>query len=205
LGHLWPQLNRKILNLALLRLRFCSIAATKLDPNLSAILTMLFLNRPYPAFLASELKPQQPEQALFHVVPVPFEKSVSYGRGTAAGPAAILAASQQLELFDDGQIPAEQGIYTHPALGCQGSAAEALTEIAAKVAAIAGLGKIPVLLGGEHTVTLGALQALAARCGRFGVVQFDAHADLRQSYEGSPLSHACVCGTRLDLIFIRSG
>jgi agmatinase len=57
---------------------------------------------------------------------------------------------------------------------------------------------VPVLLGGEHTVSLGALRALKKRCGDFGIIQFDAHADLRDSYEGTPYSHACVMRRAVD-------
>ena len=150
-------------------------------------------------FLGSELANPSPTEALFHILPVPFEKSVSYGCGTAAGPAAIIKASQQLELYDGTSVPAEYGIYTHPPLPCQGEAEKMLQTTAAGVGAILDLGKIPVLLGGEHTVTLGALQALKKKKADFGIVQFDAHADLRNSYENSPYSHACVMRRAYDL------
>ena len=67
-------------------------------------------------FLASEVPPRPADQCLFHVIPVPYEATVSYGGGTAAGPEAILAASDQLELFDGEGCPGEHGIFTHPVL-----------------------------------------------------------------------------------------
>ena len=153
----------------------------------------------HPCFLDSEIEQPRPEEALFHIISAPFEQTVSYGGGTGRGPAAIIHASQQLETFDGFSIPAEKGIYTHPPLDCTGSSEEVLEEIRKCTAGVAELGSIPVLLGGEHTVTFGALKALKEKHGSFGVVQFDAHADLRDTYEGSPWSHACVMHRALDL------
>jgi len=148
---------------------------------------------PLPRFLGSELGDIAPEQARFHVVPVPYEKTVSYGHGTANGPAAILAASDQLERWDGASDPGAEGIYTWPAIDCRGKPEKVIATIAAAVARILQLGGIPVVLGGEHTVTWGVVQGdLAAGRSDFGVVQIDAHADLRDRYEGDPLSHASV-------------
>ncbi|MGE4299242.1 MAG: agmatinase [Desulfovibrionaceae bacterium] len=151
-----------------------------------------------PGFLASEVADAGSE-AHFHVIPAPFERTVSYGGGTARGPAAILAASQQLELWDGASIPAELGIHTREAVDCAGEAEAVLGRIEAVAGAAADEGGIPVLLGGEHTVTLGALRALHKRHGSFGVIQFDAHADLRDTYDDTPLSHACVMRRALDM------
>ncbi len=143
-------------------------------------------------FLASELDDMTPDRARFHVIPVGYEESVSYGGGTAAGPAAILAASDQLELWDGESVPAELGIHTAPAVDCSGGAEAVLDRIEAATSMALSHGGLPVLLGGEHTVTLGALRALHRQHGTFGIVQFDAHADLRDSYGGTPYSHAAV-------------
>ncbi|MGE4292783.1 MAG: agmatinase [Desulfovibrio sp.] len=153
-----------------------------------------------PDFLESELADRSPENCRFHVIPAPFEASVSYGGGTGAGPAAILEASQQLEVWDGLSAPAVLGIHTTPAVNGAGSAQSVVQRIEAAVSWVAERGALPVLLGGEHTVTLGALRALAARNERFGIIQFDAHADLRQSYEGSKFSHACVMRRALELV-----
>lgn len=159
-------------------------------------------------FLASEVPPRPAEQCLFHVIPVPYEATVSYGGGTAAGPEAILAASDQLELFDGESCPGERGIFTHPPVDCSGPAERVLERVAAATRRALDLNGLPVLLGGEHSLTYGPLAALRERCGRFGVVQFDAHADLRDSYEGSPWSHACVMRRAvadLDLPLVQIG
>lgn len=148
------------------------------------------------AFLASEYAPAAPEAARFHVIPAPLERSVSYGGGTAAGPTAILAASQQLEALENGMAPGASGIYTAPPVDVSGHPEAVLGRIEAAVDKALAAGAIPLLLGGEHTVTLGALRALArqahARGEPFGVIQFDAHADLRDEYHGDPYSHASV-------------
>lgn len=157
-------------------------------------------------FLGSELAcgaPNTEEMAFFHVIPAPLEMTVSYGGGTASGPDAILAASDQLEIWDGESVPARLGIYTHPHVDCTagtepgtGSCACRLPPVLQRihdvVRKVAEKGACPVLLGGEHTVTYAALAALKARFGCFGVVQFDAHADLRDTYEESRWSHACV-------------
>jgi len=157
--------------------------------------------QPSPHFLASEISQPPPEDALFHIIPVPFEKSVSYGTGTAKGPRAILESSQQLELFDGRSIPAEHGIYTHPVMDCESDAETVLQNISAAVTRVLTMDKIPVLLGGEHTVSVGAFRAIKNQCGNVGIVQFDAHADLRNTYEGTGYSHACVMHRALDLNF----
>ena len=136
-------------------------------------------------FLESEIPDLPAEACQFHVIPAPYEKTVSYGGGAAQGPEAILEASYQLEAFDGESCPCESGIYTRPAQ-------TTLDQMEQEIATVLSLGKIPVLLGGEHTVTVAALRALKEAGEPFGVIQFDAHADLRAEYEGDPLSHACA-------------
>ena len=143
-------------------------------------------------FIESEYQPALPEQAGYHVIPVPYEASVSYGAGTANGPEAILEASQQLEAFNGSSCPGEAGIYTSLPVNCEGTPQAVTERIKDTVAHALSHGAIPVILGGEHTVTLGAIEAMRQRYDSFGVVQFDAHADLRYTYEESQYSHACV-------------
>ena len=145
-----------------------------------------------PSFLERDIPPAPLDRARFEIIPAPLEKSVSYGRGTAAGPAKLLDASLYLEAFDGTRVPAQAGIYTGAAIDCQADTATVLQRIAARAAAALAGGRIPIVIGGEHTVTLGAIDALAGQGAPFGVVQFDAHADLRDTYEGNPYSHACV-------------
>ena len=145
-----------------------------------------------PAFLASEYAPAAPENALFHIIPAPLEHTVSYGAGTARGPAAILAASQHLEPWDGASCPGALGIHTAGAVDCTGSIETALENIAQSARAALAHNALPVLLGGEHSATLGVLRALKERYDHFGIVQLDAHADLRPHYRGSVYSHASV-------------
>jgi len=145
-----------------------------------------------PAFLASEYAPAEPQDALFHIIPAPLEHTVSYGLGTARGPAAILEASQQLEAWDGYSCPGALGIHTAPAADCSGGVETAITRIAHSTRAALVHNALPVLLGGEHSATLGALQALKERYEHFGIVHIDAHADLRPHYLGSTYSHASV-------------
>lgn len=151
------------------------------------------MSAPSARFLDTEVPDLPPERARFHVLPVPYEKTVSYGHGTARGPGAIIASSGQLERFDGASDPGAEGIYTWPAVDCSGAPERVIGDIAAAVGRILALGKLPVVLGGEHTVTWGVVKGyLDAGVRDFGVVQIDAHADLREAYEGDRYSHASV-------------
>ena len=153
----------------------------------------------YPVFLGSELIHPAPADAHFHILPVPYEESVSYGGGTANGPAAILEASWQLESWDGKSTPCQQGIFTHPPVDTSGDPEAVINAIADATQAIVEQGGFPIALGGEHTVTYGVIKGLlAAGIDNFGVVQIDAHADLRDAYEGNPYSHASVMKRIVD-------
>ncbi|MCB2181963.1 MAG: agmatinase [Desulfobulbaceae bacterium] len=143
-------------------------------------------------FHGDDVNPTPPDMALFHVIPVPYEKTVSYEGGTMDGPKTIMEASCQLELFDGKSIPARHGIHTFADVDCSGSAEDVMLRIKDAVADCLALNKIPVVLGGEHTVTVGIVDGLLEKYDEFGVIQFDAHADLRHSYQGTLFSHACV-------------
>lgn len=149
----------------------------------------------YPDFIDAELTIRDPGSSSFHVIPAPMETSVSYAGGAARGPGAILRASSQLEAWDGRSTPLENGIHTTAPVDCTGTTEAVLERIETAVSKAIGHGALPVVLGGEHTVTLGALRALKEHLDHpFGIVQLDAHADLRNAYEGNPLSHACVMG-----------
>lgn len=156
-------------------------------------------------FLGSEITQPAPEEAAFHIIPVPFEHSVSYGGGTARGPAAIIAASQQLEIYDGESVPAEHGIYTQDAVRCDRPREEVFAEISARTQQALSAGAVPVLLGGEHAVSFPALKAVHQHLrstkpgANIGIVQIDAHSDLRDRYEDDPHSHATVMRRVFDL------
>lgn len=136
------------------------------------------------------------------ILPLPYEATVSYGGGTEHGPAAIISASQQVELYDrefDAEPALAFGIHTLPTPALPRDPAAAVDAIAAAAAAAARAGKLVVGLGGEHTVSVGfGRGVLAALGGPLTVVQIDAHSDLRDEYEGSPYSHACVARRLLE-------
>jgi len=150
----------------------------------------------------SELPNPPEEGARAAIIPAPLEATVSYGHGTALGPAAIIFASQQLELYDNvvDRQTMDLGVITRPAVNVSPPLEAALARIEAAVGHELDAGRLPVLLGGEHTVTVAALRALVKRRGAdFTVLSLDAHLDLRDSYEGSPYSHACAMRRALDL------
>lgn len=134
------------------------------------------------------------ERARAVVLPVPYDFSTTYQGGTRWGPRAILSASQNMELWDD-ELGATYrgGIHTLPeveptALGPEAMAAR----VEQAVDWILERGKLPVVLGGEHSITAGSVRAAARRFEGLSVLQFDAHADMRERYLDSPYSHACV-------------
>ena len=132
------------------------------------------------------------------VLPVPFERTTSWGQGTRKGPEAILTASQAVELYDEelDSEPCRRGVATLPPFVPEAfDLAEALVEIRTEAHRVLEDGKFLVVLGGEHGLSLAPARAVAelhGGSGEVGVVQFDAHADLRDSYEGTPYSHASV-------------
>ncbi len=135
------------------------------------------------------------------VLPVPFERTTSYGKGTMAGPAAILRASQAMELYDeelDGE-PCVQGIATLPPFVPEAfDMGEGFVELRAEARAHLERGKFLVTLGGEHSLTQAPVRAAREVHGEIGVVQFDAHSDLREEFEGTPYSHASVMKRIVD-------
>ncbi len=146
-------------------------------------------------FLEGELSPAErdAETAKFHVIPVPLERTVSYGAGTAKGPEAILEASVELERLWEGREPCAQGIATQAPVDCTGPLPDVMETIAERTKAVVTKGAIPVTLGGEHALSYGAVRGVVAGLGRpVGIVQIDAHADLRKAYQDERHSHASV-------------
>ncbi len=134
------------------------------------------------------------ERSRFVVLPAPYDRTLSYGVGARFGPAAILEASQYVELYDDvlGRTPAEAGIYTSPSVEVVNDAATMVDRVRAVVAAYLAQDKWVLMLGGEHSLSPGAVAAHAAQYADLSVLQIDAHADFRDEYEGERHSHACA-------------
>ena len=129
----------------------------------------------------------------FQIIPVPYDATSTYGVGSRRGPRAIIDASLNIELYDHelDMEPAEAGVFTHQELPVSvGDPVDMVERIDRAVEDVVSRGRFPIVLGGEHTVSLGAIRALS-RDGEFTVVSLDAHADLRDTYQDSPYSHAC--------------
>ncbi|WP_299643818.1 agmatinase [uncultured Ruegeria sp.] len=145
-------------------------------------------------FLDSELTDsERSEDARFRVIPVPLERTVSYGSGTAHGPAAIIEASNELERITGHAEPCVEGIFTEALLDCDGPLPDVMERLARRTEAAVRAGKVPVTLGGEHSLSYGAVMGVARALEQpVGIVQIDAHADLRNAYQGEKHSHASV-------------
>lgn len=129
------------------------------------------------------------------VWPIPLERTTSYAAGTSRGPRAILDASRQVEAYDDEleDEPCRQGIHTFPEMDTRhGGIEEVLDSIKHTAGVLLDDRKFFLALGGEHSLTPPLVAACAAKFPGLSVLQIDAHADLRDQYEGSPHSHACA-------------
>ncbi|HUP46460.1 MAG TPA: agmatinase [Thermoanaerobaculia bacterium] len=159
--------------------------------------------------------PFTPGEARVVVVPVPFEATTSYGGGTAGGPAAVLEASRQVDLYDhETGRPYEAGIAmieipkkierwnreakalarkSKPDFARVNAIGDAVNEwVYEQTRAFLQQGKMPVVLGGDHSVPFGAIRAYSEAYPGLGILHLDAHADLREAYEGFTWSHASI-------------
>lgn len=151
----------------------------------------------------------------FRILPAAFDGTVSYGRGTAEGPEAIIAASAQVELWDDETGTDLEGFryHTAPVQRPQGgeSARDFLRRLEQRAVSLQHSAGLTIGIGGEHSITPACVRASAgSRLSDVTVVQFDAHTDLRDEYESTPHSHACAmrrlvdAGARLISIGVRA-
>jgi agmatinase len=141
------------------------------------------------------------EKARVVILPIPIDRTTSYVPGTRNGPHEILVASSHMELWDEEtQTDVHSiGIFTLPEMELPfGSMDEVVREIRRVAAEIVNRGKFPLILGGEHSITPAVVAAAAARHPGLSVLQIDAHADLRDSFMGTPHSHACAMRRTLD-------
>jgi len=135
-----------------------------------------------------------PATAQVAVLPVPYEGTVTYLSGTADGPRAIIAASQQVELFDEQLMREvhEVGVATLDPVPPADAPAEMMQRVADAAEPIMRRGQFLIALGGEHSITAPLVRTAQEVFGPLSVLQIDAHADLRDRYDGSPHNHACV-------------
>lgn len=145
-------------------------------------------------FVYGGLEPAQSnfENARVLIWPVPFEKTVSYGHGAALGPRAIIDASRNMELYDEeiGGETCSIGIHTLPAIDGEREPPQMMQAVEAQAAKWLESGKFLCMLGGEHSITPPVVRAHARKFANLSVLQIDAHADLRDAYDGTPFSHA---------------
>ena len=154
------------------------------------------------SFLALNAREANYKTARFALLPIPYDATASFGVGARAGPRAIITASQQVEDYDEelGRESYRAGIATLAPLEPDARGPQAMTERIYKVARrIVRDGKFLIGLGGEHSISAALVRAVHTRHKQLSVLQIDAHADLRDTYQGSPFSHACVMRRIHDL------
>ena len=135
------------------------------------------------------------------VVPFGLEKTVSYGSGTKNGPKEIIKASHQVELFDEelNKEPYKEiGIKTIKPFPIKKKIEDALDQLAAINKEILSKNKFPLIFGGEHSITPGSLKPFVNKYNQITLLHFDAHADLRETYQGEKFSHASAIKRCLD-------
>jgi agmatinase len=135
------------------------------------------------------------------VVPFGLEKSVSYGSGTKNGPKAILKASHQVELFDEELLQDSYKnfqIKTLKPFKIKKKLTDALNQLTIITKNILNKKEFPLILGGEHSITPGIIKAFSQKYKKITILQIDAHADLRDGYEGEKFSHASAMRRCLD-------
>ena len=150
-------------------------------------------------FLGTDNKSNGKENVI--VIPFGLEKTVSYGTGTSKGPIEIIKASHQVELFDEdlNKEPYKNiGIKTLNPFPIKKNMMDALRQIENINKLLLDKKKFPLILGGEHSLTPGAIRPFVKKFGKICLLHFDAHADLRNSYNGNKFSHASAIRRCLD-------
>jgi agmatinase len=135
------------------------------------------------------------------ILPVPYDGTSTWIKGADKGPQAILDASYSLEYYDietDSEVY-QRGIFTEPEVVGFADPVQLAGIVRQRIERLLADGKFPVLLGGEHSVSIGAFEAFADKYKDLTILQLDAHADLRESYEGSSHNHACVMARGREL------
>jgi agmatinase len=133
------------------------------------------------------------ENSKIVILPVPFDKTSSWLKGSDKGPQAIIEASKNLELYDieTNSEVYKKGIFTAKEI-TSGSSTEMIAKTYKRVKKLLRDGKFAVVLGGEHTVCIGSIRAHAEVFHNLSILHLDAHSDLRHSYKGDRYSHACA-------------
>lgn len=149
------------------------------------------------------LEEQDYKSAKVVVIPIPYDSTVTYKSGSREGPRAIIEASRNMELYSEEMRdnPSKIGIYTTEELEPDFSSPQnTIARIEKEVSIVLDEGKIPLLLGGEHTISLGSINALSKRDKNFTVLHFDAHSDSRDELFGTKYSHGCIMARARELV-----
>ncbi len=155
-------------------------------------------------FLAVEKEFSSLDKSKIAIISVPYEHTVSYGGGTAHGPAAIIDASSQVEFYDDEfdkEVVFEQGIVSFDPLALAGKKDKAVLDIIeSAVTEMLDKNKFVITLGGEHTISSAPIAAYFKKFPNMSVLHFDAHSDLRDTYDDSKYSHACIMARVVEFL-----
>lgn len=136
----------------------------------------------------------QESSAKVVLIPVPYDGTSTYGKGADQGPEAIFDAAENMELYDietDSEVY-KQGVFIAPTVTEESSPEAMCDEVEKQFTKYINDGKFVTMLGGEHSVSIGAIQAMRKKHGEISVLQLDAHSDLRPEYHGSACNHACA-------------
>ncbi len=145
---------------------------------------------------------RSPRTSQIAVLPVPYDKTSTWKKGADKGPAALIAASANMELYDIATKSEvyRRGIHTLPAIKHAGTPEVLADKVQKAISSVFDRKQFPVVLGGEHSVSIGAIRAAAAEYGNsLSILQIDAHADTREEYFGSTCNHACVMARAREL------
>jgi N1-aminopropylagmatine ureohydrolase len=155
-----------------------------------------------PGFLDIPNELSEASTAKVHIIPIPYDQTSTYRKGADLGPQAILEASTHIEWYDieTESEPHCYGIHTQDPVECLDPDPINLAPLVrSRVTAALKTGKLPVILGGEHSVSIGAIEAAANLTNQLSILQIDAHGDTRESYMGSTNNHACVMARAREL------
>jgi len=142
-----------------------------------------------------------PENAEIAIIPAPYDQTSTWVKGADQGPDAIIEASGNMELYDietDSEVY-QRGILTDEAIARDIFPVDMVQVVKQRIQKHIDRKRFPVLIGGEHSISIGAVQAHADNHSELAVLQLDAHADLRDEYEGSRYNHACVMARAREL------
>lgn len=149
-----------------------------------------------PPYNFGGIENQDYKNAKIVILPVPYDSATSYKSGARNGPNAIISASRNLEFYSEElnvNIQKEVGIYTTEELTPNlNSLEENIKDISKEVAIILDDNKVPLIIGGDHSIALGSIMAIASKYKDFSILHFDAHADRRDKFMGSKYSHASI-------------